>query len=246
MFCYRQFVLSFFLSSTILFSTSSSSVLTVSKTGDGQYNTIQAAIDASVPGDEIIILDSSVYDEQVTIDSTKRDLILRSSSSSKPTIRFRDTIHVHPTSPDEAAKLIIDFDKNGALRILKSSNITIDGIKINGVIPYAFGADQVWYTYRHFPLQHGNAGVAIRSSGNVVIRNCDISDAYFGIFIKDDNYGGIFSNVSSKKDTKWNLTGFGLNGDHLIEKKPYSSQLLGNILRELMGSGVCHPLQSLL
>lgn len=88
MFCYRQFVLSFFLSSTILFSTSSSSVLTVSKTGDGQYNTIQAAIDASVPGDEIIILDSSVYDEQVTIDSTKRDLILRSSSSSKPTIRL--------------------------------------------------------------------------------------------------------------------------------------------------------------
>lgn len=234
LFC-RQFLFSFFLSATIFSSAYSFSMFTVSKSGGGQFNTIQAAIDASSPGDEIIILDSSIYDELVTIDSTKRDLILKSRSSSIPTIRFRDTIHIHPTSESEAAQSIIDFDKNGALRILKSSNITIEGIKIDGVIPYVFGADGVWYTYRPFDLQHGNAGITIRSSGNVAIRNCDISNAYFGIFIKDDNYGGIYSNVNPKKSASWNLNRFGLNlvFNNIIaqpDTTDYSFMSLENIL----------------
>ena len=45
----------------------------VSKTGGGQFTTIQAAVNVAGPGDVVEIIDYSIYEEQVSIDSTKTD-----------------------------------------------------------------------------------------------------------------------------------------------------------------------------
>lgn len=61
----------------------------VAQDGSAGYTSIQAAVNAASPGDEIIIDDNATYKEQVTIDSTKNNLILRSAtpaSSNKPHI----------------------------------------------------------------------------------------------------------------------------------------------------------------
>lgn len=68
---------------------------TVSKNGTGQFTSVQAAInaagaDGSSSGDEVVILDTATYEEQVTIDSSCSGLTVRSSnpkSLRKPVIR---------------------------------------------------------------------------------------------------------------------------------------------------------------
>ena len=108
-----------------------SAVYTVSKDGQGSYSSIQAAVDAAQPGDEIVILDSAIYEEQVTIDSTKNHIILRSenpTSSKKPTIRYTDKENVGPKNAIEAQDPEkITFDRNGALRIIKAHCVTVNG-----------------------------------------------------------------------------------------------------------------------
>lgn len=194
----------------------SSSDLTVTKDGSGKYTTIQAAVNAAVSGDRIVILDSGIYEERVIIDSIKSNITLTSQSASKPTISWKDTLHIHPTSSQEATQKIIDFHNNGALLIYKAFDITIENIKIDGVSPFAFGANSIWNGKD--PMQHGNSAITVKSSGNVVIRNCDICNAYFGIYLKDDNNGGIYTNANSGDSDPWNFKGFGRNGNHLIEK----------------------------
>ena len=194
----------------------SSSDLTVTKDGSGKYTTIQAAVNAAVSGDRIVILDSGIYEERVIIDSIKSNITLTSQSASKPTISWKDTLHIHPTSSQEATQKIIDFHNNGALLIYKAFDITIENIKIDGVSPFAFGANSIWNGKD--PMQHGNSAITVKSSGNVVIRNCDICNAYFGIYLKDDNNGGIYTNANSGDSDPWNFKGFGRNGNNIIEK----------------------------
>ena len=70
---------------------------TVAKDGSGQFTTVQAAIQAAGQGDEVVILDAGRYAEQVTIDSTKNGLVLRSENplaASRPTIVFQDKINL--------------------------------------------------------------------------------------------------------------------------------------------------------
>ena len=67
---------------------------TVSKNGTGQFplcnSDICAGADGSSSGDEVVILDTATYEEQVTIDSSCSGLTVRSSnpkSLRKPVIR---------------------------------------------------------------------------------------------------------------------------------------------------------------
>ncbi|MBD3242156.1 MAG: hypothetical protein GF331_16310, partial [Chitinivibrionales bacterium] len=204
-------------------------VITVSQDGRGQYSSIQAAVDAAGKGDVVKILDAAVYNEQVDIDSTKSGLTLTSAnplSLNKPVIRWQDTQNVGPRSCTEALQEDkVTFDQNGALRLLHTRNVTIDGIAVDGGGARPFAYSGVWgngvdCSGQLHPLFHGNAAITVWISGDIHIRNCDIRNAYFGINTKDRNQGGIFANANPADVEKWNvvpLSGFGKTGNHLYE-----------------------------
>jgi hypothetical protein len=212
--------------------------LTVSQQtdGGGAYRTIMSAVNAAHAGDSVVILDQEQYKEQVTIDSTKGGLVLCSDnpkSSKKPTVVFQDKINVGPTTcADAKIDSKITFDQNGALQIKRVRGVVIDGIAVDGGGPYAFGYPGIWKgaTDCQWALQHGNAGITIWMSGDAIVRNCDIRNAYFGIAFKDRNLGGINANVNSADiDTELNvpLSGFGKTGSHLIEQNRIHDNSVG-------------------
>lgn len=205
-----------------------SATFTVSKDGRGAFSTIGAAMAKAGKADVIEILDAAVYAEQVTIDSNHAGLTLRSSnpqSLQKPVIRWKDIANVSPKTCAEAKNpaLAGQYETNGALRILRTRNITIDGVSINGGGIFPFGQNSTWAgaTDCQWPLQHGNAAITIVVSGDVVVRNSELDSAYFGINIKDRNEGGIFANPNPADIEPYNvvpLSGFGKTGNHLFER----------------------------
>ena len=200
--------------------------LTVSQNGGGSFTTIQAAINAAKPGDVVKILDAATYTEQVTIDSTKNGLTLTSSEPTalnKPRIIWQDTVNVHPATVAESKiDSMINFDRNGALRILGAINITVNGLVIDGGGPYVYGHGCVFTSTTAPPadLVAGNAALTIWVSGGAHITNCDVSNAYWGINFKDRNEGGIFANANPADLQSQNIvpmSGFGKAGNHIIE-----------------------------
>jgi hypothetical protein len=196
--------------------------ITVSKSG-GDFTTITAAVKAAHPCDVIKITDQSVYEEQVTIDCHHCPLTITSSDPTaltKPTIRYWDQIHVGPkTYAETQVDSLVNFDQNGAFRIIKAHNVIIDGIAVDGGGAHPFGYDSIWEG--RYSLQQGNAALCLFESSGAVIRNCDISDAYIGIMFCDRNLGGIFANPNpADPDTMNNvpLSSFGTAGNHLIER----------------------------
>jgi len=203
---------------------------TVSQDGRGAFTTIQAAVDKAGKNDIIEILDQAIYKEQVTIDSLHNGLTIHATNpdaTKKPTISFQDVTHRNPkTCTDALDQTKIDFDQNGAIRILWAHNITIDGIAVDAGGAAPFNNPNVWgdgvtCNGQLYPLFHGNAGIAIYISGAVTIRRCDISNGYFGIAVKDRNQGGAFANFNPADLAKNNivpLSGFGRVGNHIIER----------------------------
>ncbi|MBD3391389.1 MAG: hypothetical protein GF418_05015 [Chitinivibrionales bacterium] len=204
---------------------------TVSKDGRGAYTSVQAAVNAAAAdgnavGDVVKILDQATYSEQVDIEAAASGLTLTSSnplSLSKPTIRYQDKTNVHPATCAEAKDTnTINFDRNGALRIMRAHNVIVDGIKIDGGGAYAYGYDGIWKGDQdcQHPLQAGNAALVLWVAGTVIIRNCDITNAYAGIKVHDRNEGGIFANANPADLDTFNvvpLSGFGKTGNHVFE-----------------------------
>jgi hypothetical protein len=188
----------------------------------GQYRTITDALKDAQEGDEIVILDLATYKEQVTID--KNRITLRSPSpttlSRKPVIQYCDTINVGPrTYAESLVEEKINFDKNGAVRIMKAQGCKIEGITVDGGGAEPFAYRNIWNSSS--ALFHGNAAITLWVAGDVTIRNCELRNAYFGINFKDRNEGGIFANANPADLAKWRvvpLSGFGKTGNHLIEK----------------------------
>ncbi len=195
---------------------------TVSKVDhEANFSSIQAAVNAAQPNDVIIVLDNEVYEEQVTFDSTKSGITLKSQNPlnrNKPIIQWQDRENVGPTTCSEAQDYAnINFDRNGALRMIKARNITIDGICIDGGGPLPIAYPGIWNCKDE--LFFGNAAVCVFSSGNVQIRNCEVRNAYFGFNMKDQNLGGVFT-YFYPEDTEFKaapLTAFGKTGNHQIE-----------------------------
>ena len=197
-------------------------ILYVSKDGESAYTSIQDAINAAKAGDIIEIRDFEVYEEQVTIDSSKNRLTLRSTNpklSRKPTVKWQDRVNVGPRNKDEALiESMINYDQNGAVRVMGAKGVTIEGIIMdgNGVYPFAYPA--IWEA--KYSLFHGNAALTLWVAGDAVVRNCEMRNAYFGINVKDRNEGGIFANANPADIEPWKvvpLSGFGETGNHLIE-----------------------------
>jgi|GEM_PF-1080334 hypothetical protein len=209
---------------------------------DGVYKTVQSAIDAAGPGDIVQIEDLGVYEEQVTIDSTKSGLVLRSlnpTASKKPVIRFQDTKTVLPKTYQQSQHQdSINFDQNGALRVLHARGVVIDGIKVDGGGAYPWQWEAIWEN--KWPLFHGNAAITLWVAGDVVVRNCDITNAYFGINIKDRNEGGIFANANPADLDTWNivpLAGFGRTGNHIIENNRIHDNSFGMFFESVWDQG---------
>lgn len=183
-----------FLMALSVFRQVNSATFTVSKSGNDNFSSVQTAINAAGAGDIIIIKDLATYDEQVTIDNTKTGLILRSlnpESVNKPVIRWKDTLN---TGPINYKQFLDDkfctYQKNGALRLLATHNVTVEGLIIDGGEPFAFGYENIFD--QKDPLFHGNSAVTSYKSGQSVIRNCEMRNAYFGIALFDPNSRGVF------------------------------------------------------
>jgi hypothetical protein len=203
---------------------------------DGPYTKIMDAIKDAKPGDSVIIADAEVYEEQVTIDSTKNGLVLTSenpTSRTKPTVKWLDVAAQNPKTcadaQDEAKSAGFEksgtyFDQCGALRVLRARGVTIDGLIIDGGGPAPFVNKGVWTSAgcagRAYDLFHGNAALDLWIAGDITVRNCDIQNGYFGINIKDRNVRGIFASPNPSDISRQNivpLSGFGKTGNHIFE-----------------------------
>lgn len=205
--------------------TASAAKLTVAKNGNGMYTGIQQAINNAGPGDEVVIVDDEIYEEQVTIDSTKTGLTLRSSNIlNRPIIRYRDTINVHPINYAESqSPEKINYYINGALRIIGVKDVTIEGIIIDGERPFVFCYEMVWNSNStYYALFHGNSALVICRSGDVSITNCEIVNSFFGTYITDRNAEGVYAPANSAdypisvRGIPW--SGFAKTGNNIIEK----------------------------
>lgn len=214
-----------------------SATYTVSKNGLGGYTTLKDAIEAAGDGDEVVILDYETYTEQVTI-FEKKNFTLRSenpTATRKPTIQWKDTENILPQVRDDAKDSArINFDQNGALRVMRSMNVLIEGINIDGGGNYPFASkEDVWENKKEnkwYPMQHGNAALVLWIAGGVTVRHCDLSNAFFGISFKDRNEGGIFANSNPADIQTWKvvpLSGFGKTGDHVIEYNRIHNNSIG-------------------
>jgi len=204
----------------------SAAVYTVSKTGSADYTSVQAAVDKAGPNDEIVIIDTATYEEQVVIDSTKSGLILRSENITalkKPTIKWKDIINVGPkTSAEAKDPTKLTFDRNGALIVLGAKRVRVEGIAVDGGGVFPFGYVAIWADDlgNLWPMQSGNGGISLWLAGDCSIRYCDISNAFYGINVKDRNVGGVFANPDAADIDTPNTIPFSAafqTGNHLFE-----------------------------
>lgn len=207
---------------------------------EGPYFKIMDAVNAAKPGDSVTIIDDEVYKEQVVIDSSKNGLVLRSenpTAKKRPVIMWTDSVAVLPktcldaqneelvNSSENAGKY---YDQNGAVKVLHARGVTIDGIIIDGGKIYPFINEGVWGPIgcagRTFDLFHGNAAISLWISGDIIIRNCDMQNAYFGVNVKDRNIRGIFANPNPSDIARENIipmSGFAKTGNHLFENNRF-------------------------
>jgi hypothetical protein len=222
----------------------SAATITVSQDGRGAFSTIQAAVDKAGPHDEVLILDAATYNEQVTLRSPRHHLTLRSanpSSSLKPVIRWSDNINVGPKTCQEALDTgKITFDKNGALRLFGVRDVRIDGIAIDGGGPAPFSYPSIWGNGKdcngqRFPLFFGNAGLLLFQSSQVVVIRCEITNAYFGAYIKDRDMEGPFAPRGSLDPT----SPFArmASGNHLFEGNAIHNNTWGVFMETAWGLG---------
>lgn len=219
-------------------------VYTVSKDGRGAFTTIQAAVDKAGKGDVVEILDAAVYPEQVTLDSTKHGLTLRSANpgaAAKPVIRWTDLANVGPKTCSEALDSNkITFDQNGALRLIRVRNAVIQGIAVDGGIPTPMAYNDVWGNGVdcigiRYPLFLGNAGLLLFGSAHAVVRECDVTGAYFGVYIKNMESDGPYSPVSNGA-VKWPVPRLAL-GNHIIEGSSIHDNTWGVFVESAWGLG---------
>ncbi len=193
---------------------------------EGGGDKLQEAVNSAGAGDSIIVTDDREYG-QVTIEN-KTDLVIISRAylnkgdnrfaGDMPKIKYKDKEHTRPHNDDEAQDQALseEYSTNGALRILKSKNISIIGFNING--------DGVWQKYYEVwggAQLFGNNAIALFNSGSCVIRGNLIHGAYRGIHQKDRNIAGVFTeaNPNDVDVDEFSPAGNPLSmGDHLIEQ----------------------------
>lgn len=217
---------------------------TVSKDGRGAFNTIQAAVDKAGSYDVVTILDADVYAEQVTLQAPLHHFTLRSANPtalSKPVIRWADKENVGPrTCAESLVPENITFERNGALRLIGVRDIRIEGVAVEGIAPAPFAYPKVWSSVSGSclgfmsTLFHGNAGIVILRSAHTVVRDCDISGAYFGVHIKDGDLRGPFMVRRDAAAPPFSLMAL---GNHLLEGNSIHHNSWGVSMENAWGLG---------
>ena len=181
----RSCTLALTLLLSLAFLSVEAATFTVSKDGRGQYTSVQAAVNQAKAGDIVEILDAATYPEQVTIDSNHNNLTLTSAapaSLNKPRIVWNDRVNVLPKKcADAQVDSLINWDQNGALRLMRAHGVIVNGIAIDGGGNFPFvSTGPVWpatggsKTSCMYYLQQGNSALDLWISGDAIIKNCDI------------------------------------------------------------------------
>jgi hypothetical protein len=167
----------------------------VSKLG-AMFNTICDALLPAKPGQEIVVMDSESYEEQVTIDSTLSGLSIRPKIEplfSRPKIRyFPDSRNAPPRNYAELLKrqgdtftIGVNIEENSALRVFGATGVLIDGIDIEG--------ENAVYNTGAVTLRNGTvtatSDCAIYNTGTIEITNTEVFAAS-GYAICNDGTGG--------------------------------------------------------
>lgn len=213
--------------------------------GPIHFNSIRQAVAESPDNTMIIVLDNAVYAERVEFNN-RRNVHLVSQSwldavdgdfssavnlRTKPTIRFADRQNIGPrnTAESQQEELAGQFQRNGVIAILGSSNITVEGFNIDGAEGrggWNFLHPGVWPETPGgpgmHPVAHGNGGIAVQASRRVIIRGNHIHNAYWGMYFVDRTINDIFTmtNPGDASDAAIQvpLSNIGQSGNHLIEK----------------------------
>jgi hypothetical protein len=111
------------------------------------------------------------------------------------------------------------FQHNGYIVIVNSTNITIDGIAIDGTKPTTFVNTGVWSG--KYDVFFGNVGINLFLSKNVSVRNTEILNCFSAFYFYNRNVGGAFA-MPNVNDLDVSAivpySQFGKVGKHLIEK----------------------------
>jgi hypothetical protein len=81
------------------------------------------------------------------------------------------------------------FQNNGYIVVYKSTNITIDGIAIDGKKPITFVNSGIWCSDKCYDVFFGNVGINLFESKRVVVRGTEIKNCFAGIYIQNRNVG---------------------------------------------------------
>ncbi|MCB9496373.1 MAG: right-handed parallel beta-helix repeat-containing protein [Fibrobacteria bacterium] len=111
------------------------------------------------------------------------------------------------------------FQHNGLIVVYKSTNVTIEGLNIDGIRPMPFVNKGIWDC--KYEVYFGNVGINLFQSKNVVVRNNEIKNFYSSIYMQNRNVGGAFAAPNpDDQDVKDIIpySQYGKVGDHLIEK----------------------------
>lgn len=111
------------------------------------------------------------------------------------------------------------FQNNGNVVVYKSTNVTIDGIMIDGVKAKTFVNKGIWSGM--YDVFFGNVGINLFESKNVKVVNTDVRNCFSAIYIQNRNVGGAFAAPNPDDlDVKTIIpySQFGKMGNHLIEK----------------------------
>ena len=111
------------------------------------------------------------------------------------------------------------FQHNGMVVVYKSTDIHIEGVKLDGKAPQYFVNNGIWDC--KWDVLFGNVGFNLFQSKSVVLRNNEMTGFFASIYMQNRNVGGAFAAPNPDDlDVKSIVpySAFGRVGDHLIEK----------------------------
>jgi hypothetical protein len=212
----------------------------------GAYETVTEALAHARPGQEIIIIDSAAYEEQVTINDTLPSITIRSRDStfsSLPRLVFFRTRLNYPLRnhtafnlPSGTSATIDDIEDNSAVRIF-AHGVLIDSIDIEGenavyntgdaaIRNGTVSATSYYAIYNTGTMEITNAtlstesGYAVYNTGTLYITNATISEASdYAIY----NYGSDGRLIlAGTSNITGRIAGFGTGQVSVITTNPNS------------------------
>ena len=187
------------------------------------YPTIQAAVDAAVAGDTILIA-PGIYEELVTIDE-KTDITIKGDVTFTP-----EETECCPDIWDEVSKVVI----KGRFWILNSRNITVEAITFsNGVLVrgrVTSPTEKVTFRYVQIIVSHKDGIDFVGIYKDIKLVGCNISEnGWDGIHLKDWGDGVLIDHCCINNNGRLRPTGVGIRiGPYVKNVVIKNNCLVGN------------------